>query len=460
MTDRDALIAAVAADPGDDLPRLVFADWLEEHGDPAQAAFIRGHVELTRMKPNDRRRQKLAEELRAAAVRYAAGWVAPLCEAFGQPAPEWPPDPAGGWLTRLTSRAAGTATAHLRPRWAGGGLPVPCTTRVGQNWGIAVPLCAAHYRRGLPGALSVFGRHVRDGAGYAAALRAAPVTDLALTLTDYAGEWPSRDGPWFARLRALTLRFVARQTTFGRAAGAFEPVFRSPHLTGLRALALKPAVNSEMPFESLIGDDTIAVLAASPLAGRVRILRVPLRAEVVRGLRGYPAASPLEELHLCPCEDGLTPDRWRELADLPVRPTLKRLCLAGCSLTQDALGALCRGPRWDGLVALRLDSNLFADGGGATLARLAPFPKLQALRLDRCGLADDAARALARSPLVRTLRALDLSHNRITADGALPLAVALAEGPLVRLRLGGNPISRRRRRRIRDILRDRVVLDP
>jgi uncharacterized protein (TIGR02996 family) len=36
MTDRDALIAAIAADPADDLPRLVFADWLEEHGDPAQ----------------------------------------------------------------------------------------------------------------------------------------------------------------------------------------------------------------------------------------------------------------------------------------------------------------------------------------------------------------------------------------------------------------------------------------
>ena len=41
----------------------------------------------------------------------------------------------------------------------------------------------------------------------------------------------------------------------------------------------------------------------------------------------------------------------------------------------------------------------------------------------------------------------------LTAEGALPLAVAFAEGPLRRLRLGGNPIARRSRHRVRDILR-------
>ncbi len=45
MNDRLALLSAVLANPADDLPRLVFADWLEENGtsdaDAARAEFIR-----------------------------------------------------------------------------------------------------------------------------------------------------------------------------------------------------------------------------------------------------------------------------------------------------------------------------------------------------------------------------------------------------------------------------------
>lgn len=41
MTDRDGLLAAVLACPDDDLPRLVYADWLEEHGEGEHAEFIR-----------------------------------------------------------------------------------------------------------------------------------------------------------------------------------------------------------------------------------------------------------------------------------------------------------------------------------------------------------------------------------------------------------------------------------
>ena len=42
--DADALLKFVLAAPDDDAPRLVFADWLDEHGDPDRAAFIRAQV--------------------------------------------------------------------------------------------------------------------------------------------------------------------------------------------------------------------------------------------------------------------------------------------------------------------------------------------------------------------------------------------------------------------------------
>jgi uncharacterized protein (TIGR02996 family) len=48
MTDRDALLRTIAEDPDDDAPRLVYADWLDEHGDPRQAEFIRAQIAMAR----------------------------------------------------------------------------------------------------------------------------------------------------------------------------------------------------------------------------------------------------------------------------------------------------------------------------------------------------------------------------------------------------------------------------
>src|SRR5215471_13106330 len=51
MSDRDALLAAIRAQPDEDTPRLVFADYLDEHDEPERAAFIRTQVELARTPP-------------------------------------------------------------------------------------------------------------------------------------------------------------------------------------------------------------------------------------------------------------------------------------------------------------------------------------------------------------------------------------------------------------------------
>jgi uncharacterized protein (TIGR02996 family) len=41
MPDEQAFLAALAAAPGDDTTRLVFADWLDEHGEPDKAEYLR-----------------------------------------------------------------------------------------------------------------------------------------------------------------------------------------------------------------------------------------------------------------------------------------------------------------------------------------------------------------------------------------------------------------------------------
>lgn len=43
-----ALLAAIAVSPDDDLPRLVYADWLDENGQPLRAEFIRLQIEIAK----------------------------------------------------------------------------------------------------------------------------------------------------------------------------------------------------------------------------------------------------------------------------------------------------------------------------------------------------------------------------------------------------------------------------
>jgi uncharacterized protein (TIGR02996 family) len=45
MTDEDAFIRAIQADPDDTTTRLVYADWLEERGQPARAETLRRWAE-------------------------------------------------------------------------------------------------------------------------------------------------------------------------------------------------------------------------------------------------------------------------------------------------------------------------------------------------------------------------------------------------------------------------------
>src|SRR5262249_19683904 len=48
MSDGALLLEAIRRRPDDDLVRLVYADWLDDNGDPARAEFIRVQIEAER----------------------------------------------------------------------------------------------------------------------------------------------------------------------------------------------------------------------------------------------------------------------------------------------------------------------------------------------------------------------------------------------------------------------------
>ena len=60
MTERDAFLAAIIESPDDDTPRLVFADWLEEHGEVERAEFIRLDIKLSHLRPGPDEHRKAA----------------------------------------------------------------------------------------------------------------------------------------------------------------------------------------------------------------------------------------------------------------------------------------------------------------------------------------------------------------------------------------------------------------
>ena len=77
MTAEDAFLRAILETPDDETPRLVFADWLEEHGDLIQAArgeLMRVQCELARWVPDLPRRTALQERESTLIRTFAQHW--------------------------------------------------------------------------------------------------------------------------------------------------------------------------------------------------------------------------------------------------------------------------------------------------------------------------------------------------------------------------------------------------
>jgi uncharacterized protein (TIGR02996 family) len=233
--------AAVLADPLADAPRLVFADWLDEHGNPRRAEFIRTQVALARLPFGDPGREPLnrrAEELRAA---HGDDWLAELPEEWrrrflferGFPGVVrwlWPPEFAkrGGELFRLVP----VTGLDLKNSDDG--------DDIGDEGAAALAACPLTARLSY---LNLYGSNI--GNAGAAALAGSPylgnLTELLFDIghnTNWmpgvgdAGATAIAASPHLARLRHLDLT-----GHHVRDAGALA-LAESPHLTRLELLNL------------------------------------------------------------------------------------------------------------------------------------------------------------------------------------------------------------------------------
>jgi uncharacterized protein (TIGR02996 family) len=357
-SDRDALIRAVYAAPADDAPRLVYADWLDEHDDPARAEFIRLQCELARM----------------------TTWAAPRRRAAEE-------------------RAAELLREHQK-RWLGDLAAHP------GDW---------QFRRGFPDELQ-WARH--PPAELEAVLRLLQAPDRVppdVRLARFVTYFPTNrlagliaECPAAVHLRSLWL------------IGAPDERFRvglvniawGTHLAGLVDLDLE---------RNNLDDSELRFLYECSHLGSLRRLNLSESrfrpAAFARFLLARQYGG-LGELGLNGCE--LTPEHLAAFAPLKAFLHLTALHLSANRLDREGMEALAAAPFVPELREIDLSANRLADSGAAAVAE-APWDRLEHLDLGGNGIGDKGAIALARSPTLGNLRRLILRNNLIGEAGVSAL---------------------------------------
>jgi uncharacterized protein (TIGR02996 family) len=85
MTNEEAFRSAILEAPEDDTPRLVYADWLDDHGNAERADFIRIQCKLAKMARDHPKRSSLEGREQELLQRHGWEWA----EAFGARVSQW-----------------------------------------------------------------------------------------------------------------------------------------------------------------------------------------------------------------------------------------------------------------------------------------------------------------------------------------------------------------------------------
>jgi uncharacterized protein (TIGR02996 family) len=79
MTPARTFLQEIKEHPDDDTPRLIFADWLEEQGDP-RGVFLRSQVLRAQLSPRDPRQEALKRSEGAVFREHFYAWLGPLID--------------------------------------------------------------------------------------------------------------------------------------------------------------------------------------------------------------------------------------------------------------------------------------------------------------------------------------------------------------------------------------------
>jgi carbon storage regulator CsrA len=294
-----AFLQAVRESPDDDGIRLIFADWLDDHGQPERAEFIRVQVALASLPPGDSRRDALQVKERALLEEHQDRWLEPL-----RPILQRPPSFGERLRTFLWRSRSAPLPWHVEP--------------------------CVRFHRGFVESLflpaATFLAHAE------ALFQAAPgLVDLSADVSPPADAASLLGSPHLARLRGLSIH----DDLLGR-----EAVYRlvsCPHLGKLKRLCLaSPSLDASC----------VAILAEAPLLERLTGLafvtrrflgqsewdRGTLEDDAAQILAGSPRCRNLESLDLS--FNRIGDAGAAALASSPHLAGLRDLSLLGNPITQ------------------------------------------------------------------------------------------------------------------------------
>lgn len=405
MTSDEAFLDDIIAHPEDDVPRLVYADWLDDHDQPERAEFIRVQCEragLGRVGPKVARLELRAQELLDA---HASDWLEPL------------------GLVRDEARFERGFVAEVK-------LPPPEFLDRAADLMRRAPITSLR----LDGLRSADGLETLAHCDALARLATLKIEYSPLALSSFL---PLLQSDYLHNLRALRLgsmTFEGESLAEVFAAGCF-PALRRLDLgysdldSGIAEILAKNPLLGQLESLRLDGNNIYnngtRLLAASPYLGRLRHLGIAFSETTYVGLRELLESTALGRL------EGLDVGCLR-LADAGARlvaksdrlTQLRELNLGNTGLTPRGARALARSSNLRHLVELQLGNeidepdNCIGDEGLAALAASPHVGELLELDVMGNGITAEGIAALVAAPLMPHLHALNLSCNAIGPEGA------------------------------------------
>jgi uncharacterized protein (TIGR02996 family) len=408
----------ICAHPEDDAPRLVFADWLDDHGDPERAEFIRVQCRLAGL-AEEPARDDLADRAWELLLRHGDSWRQALPAWVRKQYHEFRRGFVGS-LTLTANQFLRQGTKLLQA------VPLECVgLRAIRH---TLPDVAACPHLGQMKTLDLaWNNRIADEL---AVLFASPhlggLTGLILRQTGLDDD----DLEVLTRWRGLKRIAHLDVGNCPYTLAGLRRLLASRHLAGLRSLDLTGKT---------FGDDLALLLAESAaLAGVVRLSLHGCHAGArgIRALARSPHTRRLTDLKLSASAGGT--EGAQALATSPLLGQLTNLDLSNNRLDSEALAALADSPHLGRLRSLGLRAVALGTAGAVALATSPQLANLRELDLTANGIGDEGARALAASPHLANLRRLKLHSNGLTPSVIEHLAASPHLSQLRHLDLGGN----------------------
>lgn len=370
-----AFFDRIRDDPADDGPRLIYADWLAEHGEPDRAEFVRLQCALDRLPDDDPRRPDLRERERLLVEANEARWTADLAPIVS------------AWAFR---RGVIDAVSVDAAQFLSGGEAI---------FELA-PVRRVRF-------LNVGDRLAR--------LVQSPFMELVREL-DLSGNTLGDAGPavlarsgHLARLEALDLGF----TELGDK--GLQRLAGSPVFGGLRSLRINGNEDERLGvpgMQALAESAFLTELTHLDLSGN------ELSAAAVRPLLEGPLASRLSHLvlHGNRLGDAGTASLASSFVFAKMAEREGTIDLRRVKMGPVGARALAESPALAAVETLDLETNDIGDAGLAALAGSPYSTRLRVLSVRENRISDDGVRALLRSPVLATLRVIDLNGNIVTQD--------------------------------------------